>query len=126
MLSIISRVHMDAPTGTPAAAYRQSEESSFNCGTPLSAVVMPSERLFVGADVLAAFEDISFKALICPTSGVYVELNNLSTRPKTPLRTNVSGSEWILRTFMRIETEETGGKVKLEGDRGLRERGSWL
>ena len=99
---------MGASTGMPAAVHRQSRESSSNCGTPLRAAVMPSERLFVEAGVLAAFEDISFKALICPTSGVYTELNNLSTRPKTPLTMDVRGSEWILCTFMRIETEKTG------------------
>ena len=98
---------MGAFTGMPAAVHRQSGEYSSNCGTPLRAAVMPLERLFVEAGVLAAFEDISFKALICPTSGVYVELNNLSTRPKTPLRMNVRGSEWILCAFVRVETEET-------------------
>ena len=77
---------MGASTGAPSAVHRQSGESPSNCGTPLRAAVMPSKRVFVEAGALAAFGDISFKALICPTSGVYVELNNLSTKVKTRRR----------------------------------------
>ena len=105
---MISGVRIGASTSAPAAVHGQPGEYPSNCGTPLRAAVMPSERLFVEAGVLAAFGDISFKALICPTSGVYVELNNLSTRPKTPLTMDVRGSEWILCAFVRVETEETG------------------